>query len=68
MSTPTRTPGVIRVDESYTVAEFRRRTGLGDYAWRQVRRELQVIEIGRKQFVRGADWLDLLAMRSTKGR
>jgi len=35
--------------------------GLGDYAWRQVRKGLQVIKIGKKRFVRGCDWLAFLA-------
>lgn len=56
-----RTPGVIRAEESYTVAEFRRRTGLGDYAWRQVRRSLRVVEVGKKRYILGADWLALLS-------
>ena len=59
-----RTPGVIRTDEVYTVSEFRRRTKLGDYAWRQLRRELRVVEVGRKQFIIGADWLDYLTRKA----
>ena len=47
-------------DETYTVAEFRRRAGLGDYAWRQVRRQMRVIRVGRKRFVLGSDWLAYL--------
>lgn len=54
-----RTPGVIRADESYTVVEFRRRATLGDYAFREVRRAgLRVVEIGKKRYVLGADWLE----------
>lgn len=56
-----RTPGVIRADEAYTVAEFRRRASLGDYAFRQLRQGgFRIIEIGRKRFVLGADWLEYL--------
>jgi hypothetical protein len=53
-------PGVIRADECYTVREFRRRAGLGDFAWREIRKKLRVVTIGRKQFVLGADWLRFL--------
>ena len=59
--TVSRTPGVIRADEAYSVAEFRRRTGLGDYAWRQIRRKLRVVEVGRKRFILGGDWLAFLS-------
>ena len=55
-------PQVIRADEAYTVPEFRRRAGLGDYAFREVRRAgLRIIEIGKKRYVRGCDWLEFLA-------
>lgn len=64
MNTQSRTPGVIRGDEAYTVAEFRRRTGLGDFAWRQLRHELRVVEVGKKRFVRGTDWLEFLARKA----
>lgn len=54
----TRTPGVVRADESYTAAEFRRRTGIGDFAFRSLRRDgLRIVAIGKKRFVRGTDWL-----------
>ncbi len=53
--------GVIRADEAYSVREFRLRCGLGDYAWRQLKANgFPVIEVGRKQFVRGSDFLDYL--------
>ena len=52
-----RTPEVIRVDESYSIPEFKRRSTLGAYAFTQARRAgLRVIEVGKKRFVRGADW------------
>lgn len=53
-------PGVIQADEAYTVDEFRRRAGLGDFTWRQVKKELLVIPLGRKKYVRGCDWLEYL--------
>lgn len=59
--TTSRTPGVIRADEAYSASEFRRRAGLGDYAWRQIRREMRVVEVGKKRFVLGADWLRYLS-------
>lgn len=60
-TTRLRPPQVIRADESYSVAEFKRRSGLGDYAFREVRRAgLRIISIGKKRFVLGADWLEFL--------
>lgn len=54
-------PGVIRADEAYTIAEFRRRAGLGDYAFRQARGGgLRIIEVGKKRYVLGRDWLAYL--------
>lgn len=60
MSTGTPTAGVISAGESYTVAEFRKRAGIGDYTWRRLRRELRVVTIGRRQYVLGQDWIDYL--------
>jgi len=60
-STRARTPGVVSAGECYTVAEFRARTGLRDFAYRQVRKAgLRVIPVGRKRYVRADDWLDFL--------
>ena len=59
----TASPSVIRSDEAYTVPEFRRRTDLGDYAWRQLRAELQ-ISVGKKRYVRGCDWLAYLGRQA----
>ncbi len=60
-----KTPGVISRFESYTVAEFRRRTGLGDYAFRQCRKQgLRVVEVGKRRFIRGVDWHQFLAARA----
>lgn len=60
-------PQVIRADEAYTVAEFRRRTGLADYALRAARAAgLRVIAVGRKRYVRGLDWLAFLAAQAER--
>ncbi len=64
MSTDTPSAGVINSAESYTVKEFRRRAGIGDYTWRRLRRELPVVTIGRRQYILGKDWIDFL----TKGK
>lgn len=54
-----KTPGVFHPQEIYTVAEFRRRAGLGQYAWRQLRQGgFPVVEVGRKLYVRGLDWCE----------
>jgi hypothetical protein len=53
-------PGVIRQDEVYTVAEFCRRMDIGNTSWRAVRNGLKVIHVGKKRYVRGIDWIDYL--------
>lgn len=60
MDAAAKPPGVIRADEAYSVAEFRRRAGLGNHSWRNVRQKLRVIALGKKRYVLGADWLDFL--------
>lgn len=57
-------PGVIRADEMYTAAELKRRMGLGDYTWRQLRRQLPIIELGRKQYVMGRDAIAFFGNKS----
>jgi hypothetical protein len=59
-ATATKAPGVISDAESYRLAEFRRRAGLGAVAWRNVRDRVPVIRIGRKRYVRGEAWNRLL--------
>lgn len=54
-------PGIIAADEAYTLTEFRRRTRLGERAWRAIRHRVRVCKVGRKMFVLGADWLAFLA-------
>lgn len=55
---------VIREDESYTIVEFCKRIGIGDYALRRYRREgLRIIAIGKKRFVLGKDWLEFLDLK-----
>ena len=56
-----RTPQVICFNDCYTVAEFRKRMGIGDFAMRKLRADgLHVVEVGRKRFIRGSDWYDFL--------
>jgi hypothetical protein len=57
---PAKPASVINAHEAYSLQEFRKRCGLGQHAWRNVREHIQVIEIGRKRFVKGADWLAFL--------
>jgi hypothetical protein len=51
---------VISAVEAYSLTEFRRRAGLGQHAWRNVRDHIPVIEIGRKRYVKGSDFLAYL--------
>lgn len=54
-------PGIIERDVLYTVAEFKARLKLGDWALRQARRRgLRVRAIGRERYVMGSDALDWL--------
>jgi hypothetical protein len=58
---PRKIPGVIRADEAYELGEFARRMRLGEFALREVRQKgLRVISVGRRRYVRGADWLEFL--------
>ena len=67
MSDRDRSSETIRADEAYTTAEFRRRTLIGDFAFRKLRREgFPIVAIGRKQYVRGADWLAYLERVANK--
>jgi hypothetical protein len=53
--------GVIRAGELYTLTELKRRMGLGDSGWRELRdRGLQSVLIGKKTCVLGADVLRLV--------
>jgi len=59
---PRRTlPGEIRSDAVYTLYEFKRRSGMQDWAFRAARRKgLQVLRLGRNGYVHGADWIKFL--------
>lgn len=61
MSSAAQLNQVIRADECYTIPEFRRRADMGDYSFRGAKAAgLKIIKIGRKHYVRGADWLAFL--------
>ena len=54
-------PGVISALEVYSVAEFRKRMGFGDFSFRKLRAAgLPIVEFGKKRIVRGKDWLEFL--------
>lgn len=56
--------GVILSDATYPLPEFQRLSGLGEAALRQARRQgLVVTAIGRRRFVRGADFHDFISAR-----
>ena len=56
-SPPAPSPGVIARGETYTLPDFKRRTGLGDNSLRLARRAgLRVIYAHGKAFVLGDDW------------
>jgi len=61
-------PQVISATECYTISEFRKRTGLGDFSFRKVRAAgLPIVEVGKKRFVRGKDWLVFLDLQAAIG-
>jgi hypothetical protein len=56
--------GVILADATYPLPEFKRLSGLGEAALRQARRQgLMVTAIGRRRFVRGADFHAFIGSR-----
>lgn len=55
-------PSPIRLDEVYSLADFRRRTGLGKDGIRTARRKgLRVCKCGRNHYVAGSDWFEFLS-------
>ena len=62
----TKEPGVIRDGETYTLAELERRSGLGRFAMRQLRRRgLVVRRISGRAFILGADFNRFLLEATT---
>ena len=67
MTCSSRALGVIRADESYTVAEFKRRASLGDYAYGEARRAgLPIIKLGKKRYVLGRNWIEFLSKQPSE--
>ena len=64
-----KTPGLIRPDEIYTIPEFRNRLGIGDYTMRQMRADgLAVVEISqRNRVVRGIDFCNWCEKKVANG-
>lgn len=59
----------IRADESYSLPEFKRRTGMSKYSLRRARSQgLAVKRIGNRAFITGQDWLAFLANRPAEVR
>ena len=62
-----RKPGVIRADESYTLAEFEERNRMGKAARRTaVRDGLIIRRVGRQSYILGRDWLAYLERKARK--
>jgi hypothetical protein len=60
---------VILADATYPLPEFQRLSGLGEAALRQARRQgLVVTAIGRRRFVRGADFHAFIGSKSHSAR
>jgi hypothetical protein len=54
-------PGVIRADEMYLVDEARRRLRLGEWAWRQWRRDgLCVLRVSGRAFITGSAIIEFI--------
>lgn len=59
MPTQTTNLGAIHAEAIYPLPEFQRLTGLGESAMREARRRgLVITTIGRRRYVRGADFCD----------
>jgi hypothetical protein len=66
---PPAVSGVIRADEVYTLAEFKKRTGLSKHALRSARAKgLRVTYPGNRGQIAGSDWLDYLRSRPAGSR
>lgn len=64
----TSTPGVIERFAVYTLAEFKRRTRMADWAIRTARRNGLVIDsCGNRRFIRGTSFEQYLAKRQAHG-
>lgn len=62
-----RIPGVVDAAQIYRLDEFRLRMGLGDLAFREVkRRGLKVVKVGKRIYVRGRDWLEFVDREAEK--
>ena len=58
-------PGPVEADVLYPLADFKARTGLGEFAMRTARRRgLKVTYAGNRGFVLGRDFLDYLTTHS----
>lgn len=61
--------GVVLADATYPLQEFQRVSGLGEAALRQARRQgLVVTAIGRRRFVRGADFYEFVGRRNASAK
>lgn len=57
--------GVILSEATYPLAEFQKLSGLGEAALREARRRgLVVTAIGRRRFVRGADFYEFVGRQA----
>ncbi|HWL07144.1 MAG TPA: hypothetical protein VNQ76_01910 [Planctomicrobium sp.] len=70
MSTPTPSPpGLIDRNAIYTASEFCRRMGIGNHAWRSLKRQgLPVTRLAKRAYVRGDQFFDWLASRTEGGQ
>jgi hypothetical protein len=60
-------PGEIAADCAYTLREFSRRTGLGRWAIRRLRRDgLIVRRVSGRAFVVGSDWIAFLGRMASE--
>ena len=60
----TRDAPPVRDNESYTLAQFFRRTGMSRHGLRLAeRRGLNTVRVAGRKFVRGSDWFTYLEMQ-----
>ncbi len=52
----------VRIDEVYTLTDFKQRTGLGKEGIRTARKKgLRICKCGRNRYVTGSDWFAFLS-------
>ncbi len=64
----TKTVGVIKPDEVWPIVAFRERIGVGESTMAALLKDgLMYVEVHRKRYIRGQDWLDHVDREAANG-